>query len=54
MGERYAMPIYFPSLREAVEHERMCLRLLHGLPGQDSMRIEAWDGDAWVSPRAVE
>lgn len=47
MGERYAMPIYFGSLAEAQDHERLCKRVIGDLPGQDSMRIEKAIATGW-------
>lgn len=48
MGARYAIPIYFSKLRDAQAHRRLCVRLLVGLPGQDSMRIEECRNGEWV------
>ena len=48
LGARYAVPIYFGTLREAQEIRRQSKRLLRGLPGQDSMRIEERRDGEWV------
>lgn len=53
MGERYALPIMFAALEDAESHARLCQRLCGGLPGQDSMRLEFWDGTEWC-PLAAE
>lgn len=53
MGERYALPIMFAALEDAESHARLCQRLFGGLPGQDSMRLEFWDGTEWC-PLAAE
>lgn len=47
MGDRYAMPIYFPTLADAQAHQRKCAKLLGGLPGQDSMQVQAWRDGEW-------
>lgn len=41
LGERYCMPMYYRSAEEAIEVAEMAQRLLGGLAGQDSMRVEA-------------
>lgn len=48
MGERYCYPIYFETIKRALIHKDMCDKMLKGLPGHDSMRIEELVNDEWV------
>ncbi|APQ42358.1 hypothetical protein PBI_BLUE_2 [Mycobacterium phage Blue] len=47
MGERYAMPVYFEDALAAVAHRNRADRILTGLPGHDSMRLEALIDGVW-------
>lgn len=49
LGKQYALPLYFETLDDALRHRRLNDRLLTGLPGQDSMRIEEFVDGEWVA-----
>lgn len=49
MGNSYALPTYFSSLWEAQRHKDEADRILHGLPGHVSMRLETLVDEEWVS-----
>lgn len=48
LGSRYALPLHFSTLKDALRHKRQCDQMLSGLPGQDSMRIEELIDGEWV------
>ena len=53
LGPRYALPLHFSTLEDAQEHHKMVQRLIGGLPGVDSMRVEEFIDGEWVDVDAV-
>ncbi|BBC43650.1 hypothetical protein [Mycobacterium phage BK1] len=47
MGEQYAIPQYFEDILTAAAHRHRADRLLKGLPGHDSMRLETLINGVW-------
>ena len=48
LGSRYALPLYFSRLADAVSHKRQSDKYLTGLPGYDSMQVEELINGEWV------
>ena len=49
LGDRYALPVYFNTLGEALTHQGRSDAFLGDLPGHDSMRIEELIAGEWVA-----
>lgn len=47
LGKKYALPIYFETLELAYQHKTQCDKILSGLPGHASMRIEELVDGEW-------
>ena len=47
LGPQYAVPVYFDSYAEAAAHRQAAHKLLSGLPGHNSMRVEHWNHGVW-------
>lgn len=49
LGEQYAVPIYFETPEDAIRHASKARKLLKGLSGVGSMRVEALSSDGeWL------